>query len=234
MLHIAIIDDEEKWRKATENCVCEHFQGKEITIDRYPSGLAFLEKNQAYDIVVVDIEMPELDGFETTVRYHKAVPEALIIILTTHTELSRRGYTVNAFRYIDKLSMQEELTEALDSAEEKLKRYRTIPVNVVNMGELDIVINDILYIETVKRNVLIHTNRGDYSCSNTITQLEADLGEYGFYRCHKSYVVNLSCIEKINSSEVFLRGGDSIVISVKRVTELKKQYYDWKCQNASK
>ena len=107
-------------------------------------------------------------------------------------------------------------------------------MNVVNMGELDIVINDILYIETVKRNVLIHTNRGDYSYSNTITQLETDLGEYGFYRCHKSYLVNLSCIERINSSEVFLSGGDSIVISVKRVTELKKQYYDWKCQNASK
>lgn len=234
MWRIAVIDDQEEWRKASEDCIGGYYGERGVIIHGYSSGVTFIEKKQAYDIVFLDIEMPEMDGFETAECYHETCPEAVIMILTTHTELSRRGYTVNAFRYIDKLNMQEELAEALRSAEEKLKRYKAIPVHVVNMGDFNIVINDIIYIETEKRNVLIHTNKGEYSCSNTITQLETELEEYGFYRCHKSYLVNLSSIERINSSEVFLSGGDRIMISVKRITELKKRYYDWKCQNASK
>lgn len=233
-MNIAIIDDEEKWQKDIRSCVMQYFQNKLVMVGVYSSGTEFIEKNQAYDIVFVDIEMPKLDGFKTIVHYYKKFPEAVIIILTTHTELSRKGYTVNAFRYIDKLKMTEEIKEALEGAEQKLKNHKNISISVVNVGDVEIAVKDILYIETEKRNLLAHTKNGMYRINNTITQLEDMLSEYGFYRCHKSYLVNLGQIMDIVKDKVIMSDGSTFFASVRKYTELKQKYLDWCCRNANK
>ena len=55
------------------------------------------------------------------------------IILTTHTEMSRKGYLVNAFRYIDKSNMSKEIVEAINAAEVLLRRNDNIEINIVGV-----------------------------------------------------------------------------------------------------
>ena len=115
-MRVAIVDDEERWRTKTEEIVTKFNAEECLEIDKYASGEIFLKKAELYDIVFLDVEMKQLDGFETASGYREIFPKAMIIILTTHTELSRKGYMVNAFRYVDKTNIEEELTEALMSA----------------------------------------------------------------------------------------------------------------------
>ena len=130
MIQIAIIDDEQMWRQRAEDCVRKYYGNREITIDLYPSGEVFVEGKKQYDILLVDIELKKegeegLTGFETVLCYQDQFPHAntVTIILTTHIELSRQGYHVSAFRYLDKQCIQAELTEALEKAEGKLRGY---------------------------------------------------------------------------------------------------------------
>lgn len=232
-MKIAIVDDEKTWRQNAGRVVREYFDKEEASLSLFCSGDAFLEQNTEYEIVVLDIEMPGKDGFETAVEYKVCYPDTVIIMLTTHLELSRKGYMVDAFRYVDKTKMQEELYEAFDSAKKLLGRNRAVPINVVNIGEIPVVLKDIVYIETDRRKVLVHTFDNEYECSDSIGSLEEMLSEEGFFRCHKSYLVNLDAIKKFDHTFVYMANGRKAMVGVKKYPALKKQYIQRKYEYAN-
>ena len=131
-MKIAIVDDQKDWRTRLEELVREHYGNNLPQIDQFDCGESFYDQEE-YDVVFMDIEMKEMDGFETVMRYKQKNTDAIIIFLTTHVELSRRGYKVNAFRYIDKEFIVEEVEEALSAIDELPKKDHVIIFHVVNM-----------------------------------------------------------------------------------------------------
>ncbi len=116
-MKIAIVDDEQKWRNLALNVVRDYTDEAD-EIEVFNSGVEFLERNAEYNIVLMDIDMPEMDGFETIVNYKAEHLESIIIILTTHLDCARKGYLVDAFRYVDKTKMKVELKEAFEKVRE--------------------------------------------------------------------------------------------------------------------
>ncbi len=232
-MKIAIIDDEAFWRECAVKNVKSYYSDIPVDIDVYNSGTDFLKKEKIYDIVLMDIEMPEKDGFDTIAEYRLVHDNCVAIILTTHTELSNKGYLVNAFRYIDKTNMKEELEEALSSAGRVLEINNTISLNAVKLGEIKLVVKDILFIETEKRNVLVHTNDNEYECSNSISELEEQLEKYGFYRSHRSFLVNLDKVKKFDRKWIYFAGNKKVFLSSRKYTEMKSKYVERKISIAS-
>lgn len=232
-MKIAIIDDEIYWREKILNYVSEHYKDARIQIDVFSNAREYLSKKDMYDISLVDIEMPEIDGFETINSARCYNPEGIYIILTTHTEMSRKGYLVNAFRYLDKISLEDEIEEALTSANNLLKRNKKIRINVVGEGELQIVLKDILYIETIKHNILIHTKEGNIMCTDRMSYIEDTLAEGWFYRCHKSYIVNLDEVKTFKDSIAYMKNGDNVDIANKKVWEFRRLYIKRKFECAN-
>jgi len=112
-MNIAIVDDDEIWRERIKAELLG-YNHDEMQIDLFASGEKYLCSQKQYDISFVDIEMSGIDGFETITKARNAKGDSgIYVILTTHTEMSRKGYFVNAFRYIDKVHL-EELKEAMD------------------------------------------------------------------------------------------------------------------------
>lgn len=232
-MRISIVDDDANWRERIKRKIIQYNKEKEIEIDVFSSGEGYLESKYQYDISFVDIEMPGIDGFETISRAREAGGEGLYVILTTHAEMSRRGYFVNAFRYIDKAHL-EELEEAISSAAIVLGRNKMITVNVINDGPRKLVLKDIVYIETEKHYILIHTKHGEVRCSNNLRDLEKVLPEKWFCRCHNVFIVNLDEIKKLDDRIAYLSNGDDIDISHRKMREFKRLYLDrqYECANA--
>ena len=134
IMKLAIIDDEQHWRYSAEQIVSKYYANVEVNIDIYENGEQYLKSKVKYDISFVDIEMPGVDGFTTIERAREYNSEGIFIILTTHTEMSRKGYLVNAFRYIDKIKLVDEMLEAMRSAEILFRRNRKIEVNITDVG----------------------------------------------------------------------------------------------------
>lgn len=233
-MRIAIIDDEMHWRTAAEQVVITHYSNVEITIDTYENGEDYLNSKILYDISFVDIEMPKIDGFETIEKARVYNPDGVYIILTTHTEMSRRGYLVNAFRYIDKINLVDEMIEAMQSAELILGRNNKIEVNILDIGLRKIVLKDIIYIETEKHHILIHTKEKEIRCHNTMKEMESILDEKWFFRCHNSYIVNLDEIARIDKRIIYLKNGSNIDIAQRKAPEFNKAYLrrQFECGNA--
>lgn len=233
-MRIAIIDDEIHWRTVAEQVVTTHYSNVEISIDTYENGQEYLNSKIPYDISFVDIEMPYMDGFETIEKARVYNSDGIYIILTTHTEMSRRGYLVNAFRYIDKINLVDEMIEAMQSAELILGRNNKIEVNILDVGIRKLVLKDIVYIETEKHHILIHTKDKDIRCHNTMKEMETILDEKWFFRCHNSYIVNLDEIARIDKRIIYLKNGSNIDIAQRKAPDFNKAYLrrQFECGNA--
>lgn len=225
-MRVAIVDDQENWRVCVEELIKKHYGINAPKIDHYDCGEKFCDQTD-YDVVFMDIEMNEMDGFETTKRYKQNNSDALILFLTTHLELSRRGYLVNAFRYIDKACITEELEEALNAIDELPNKDRVIVFHVVNMAEIHMRVKDILFIETDKRNIIVHTLERDYISNRGIDEVEAELQNCGFFRCHKSYLVNLERVRNIDKVFAYFGNGMKAMISTRKYPEMKEKFFEY-------
>lgn len=232
-MRIAVVDDDVNWRERVKVEILRHNKNKDMEIDTFASGESYLESGQQYDISFIDIEMPKMDGFKTIEEARKVWNEGIYVILTTHTEMSRRGYLVNAFRYIDKACLGE-IKEAIDSALIVLGRNEKIVVNAIGDGVREVVLKNIIYIETEKHYILVHTKQGPIKCSNNMCDIEEMLQGKWFCRCHNVFIVNLDEISSIKDRIVYLSNGADIDISHRRMSHFKKMYMDrqFECANA--
>ena len=231
-MKIAIIDDEVKWRNLASDVV-KGYTEETDEIDTFESGVEFIKKNGEYTVVLMDVEMPEMDGFETIINYKAEHSESIIIILTTHLDCARKGYLVDAFRYVDKTKMKEELKEAFEKVREINRKNRFSLMGTNGNDTKNILIKDILYIETKGRGSIINTIDRDYECSEKINDLETKLEEYGFFKCHKSFLINLNCVEHLDKEFAYFAKGKKAYISVRKYTETKKRYIEAKKKFAS-
>lgn len=222
-MKIAIVDDEQIWRDSVRNIV-QKYVASFNRIDLFPSGNAFLSKHENYDVVLMDIDMPGMDGFETIIRYKEKNSTSIILILTTHLDYARKGYLVDAFRYIDKAKMDEELKEAFEKIREINKRNRFSLVGRDGQKVKTILIKNIYYIETTGRFCSIITANAEYECHESMKVLEEQLEEYGFFRCHKSFLVNLNAVKYLDNTFAYFPGDKKAYISVRKYVETKRRY----------
>ncbi len=230
-MKIAIVDDEQKWRDLVIEVVKKYtYESDEI--EEFDSGVAFLKKNRKYDFVLMDIEMPEMDGFDTVMNYKIEFPESTIVILTTHLECARKGYLVDAFRYVDKTKMDEELGEAFEKIRE-LKSEKSYYITGRD-GEIykKIFTKDILYIEVKGKGSKIYTLDKEYEGSEKLGELESELEEYGFFRCHKSFLINLNAVDSMDKEFAYFSNDRKACISARKFVETKRKYIAGKKRHA--
>lgn len=231
-MKIAIVDDDAHWREQIKQKVLQYDVKKEMRIDFYTSGEQYVESKKRYDISLVDVEMSGMDGFDTILKAKEYQPDGLFVILTTHVEMSRKGYVVNAFRYIDKTELHE-LEETIQSAKVVLERNRKIDINVIGGGPRRIALKNIIYIETEKHYVVLHTHHESIKCKNKMQDIESVLPDNSFIRCHKAYIVNLDKISHIDDSRAYLINGNNIEIAQRKIWQVKKAYFNrqYECAN---
>lgn len=232
-LKVAVVDDEVLWQeKAT--AIIEDLYGLDVPkIHSYAGGRELLEARAFYDLLFMDVEMQEMDGFAVAKRYLELFPTAKIAMLTSHTELSRRGYVVNAFRYIDKTCMETEIPEALAAVKKAKEKERMIQVNEVGAGRMPILIKDILYVSMHRRNILIHTRQRDIISSLKMQDMEAELEEFGFFRTHRSYLINLDEVLSYEGMNILMSDGTKAYLSTDRSSRFKEKFLERKFEMAN-
>lgn len=233
-MRIAVVDDERNWLVKIKRYVKEYFGEMDVEIRAFFSGEAFLEDAGEYQIVFMDIEMPGRDGFSVLQEYRMEHEDSLFIILTTHIEMSREGYKVEAFRYIDKHKMMDEIREALDSALLNLQKYQMVSIPVCFLGEQRLQCYDILYFEVYDHVVLMHTRDGEtYHCTEPLKSLVKKLKDKGFVLTSRSYLVNLEHIRKVEQDKVCLSGSQTLLLSRGKYASIRKQHFEWKMRRAN-
>lgn len=203
---IAICDDEQNQIEYITSIVTSwsNHKGHSCEIRTFASAEAFLfeyEEDKAYDILLLDVEMKNMNGIELAKRIRKDNNRAEIIFITSHFEFVGEGYEVDALHYLIKPISEEKLTQVLTKAAEKIS---VEPPSVVISCEGETVKlyeADIRYVESFLHYIVIHTKDKEYKIKENISVFENRVSD-DFYRIHRSYLVSLKHITRISRTSV--------------------------------
>lgn len=191
------------------------------------------------DIAFLDIDFTskQYNGMDIARSIRKNNRDAVIVFVTNYLEYAPEGYEVQAFRYILKNELSQKLQESI---REVVAHIRTAKANIkiqVDGEIVDVALKDICYIEAMDHILIFHllqqkhTGERQYTCYTTLSKMDSALAERGFLRVHKSYLVNMLHIKKMNCNYVSLDTGKELPVSSKNYSENKKKYLLWRGQN---
>lgn len=231
MLKIGICDDEKN--------VCDYIEKRvntylakideeadiEVFYDSAPLIDSCREKPSDFDIIFLDIKMKTVNGVECAKLLRETGVESLIVFVTSSAEYVFSGYEVKAFRYILKTDLVNSFDrifgECLSELRKKVVSFYTVKTasSVKNIS-----LDDILYFESDKRVILIHTRNSETSFYGKLDVIEKELEDKDFIRTHQSFLVNALKIKSVSKDCVELTSGEVLPVSKSRATSVKEAY----------
>lgn len=223
MLRIAVCDDE----RAFADKVKSRIEGliPECVVDVFHSGREFLRSVMDYDIVFMDIELPDGNGLE---MLQKHPVDSIIIICTLHGEEVYNGYYVRAFRFLLKPIDDFLFREAVFSAVRELKKQSTLSVYDEGGNLASLPIRKIVYAEAGDKRTGIRTLSAFYYTHFPIHKTYEFL-DLDFYFVHRSYIVNMRYIERmdVKNKMVEMRDGSKIAVSRLKWKDFKDAFFSF-------
>lgn len=211
-MRIAICDDQQMFVDRLKILITD----EEAEIYIFNTGDELLKSDINFDIVLLDIEMPGIDGLGTATELYKRNRKTLLLFITSHREYLTKGYEFRAFRYVLKSEPDEFVRQNIQDAIEEYRNY-DFYITVNYKGTVAKVLStQIIYIESLGHTITIHTENKDYIGQNKFKDICNLLAQHGFVQCHKSYMVNMRCIESIEKNScINITNGTKIPIGRK-------------------
>ena len=207
---IAICDDEQTQIEYLTSIVSawSNENGHVCEMRAFPSAEAFLfayEDDNAYDILLLDIEMKHITGVDLAKNIRKKDQTVQIIFITGYSEYISEGYEVAALHYLMKPVSQQKLFTVLDRAAEKIKQNEKC-LNLPLSGEMvRVPLHEIKYLDVHQNYVTVH-GKADYTVKRTLGEFE-DLLDTRFTRVGRAMIVNLTYISRVTKTDVYLSDG---------------------------
>ena len=216
-MRIALCDDEEiilqQIRKLLIRIAEEYFDN--IEIDCYQDNYRMLKEHErtAYDIVVLDIQMEPLDGFQTAERLSQMEHRCKLIFLSSKEELVFQSFSYEPVYFVRKGSMdrmEEDFRRSFKRIREK--RNSEIYLFFTNSDDMieKIALTEIESIQSSRNYLLYYTVDGRiFRQRKTMEEEELALSRFGFVRIHRAFLINESCVVQVKRSlrAVQLRSG---------------------------
>ena len=218
MLRIAICDDDKDFLKKTEEMI-ERWEErpKNTFIETFCDGNELINSHKIspFDIILLDIVMPTVNGIETAREIRKADKRTKIVFLTSSAEFAVESYTVKANNYLLKPVSEKALFISLNEFSQEMNKNRQ-SITVKSMYTVHkLIVDEIVYIEAQNKHIVffmadgtkIETMEPLHACEEKLEKNKE------FFKCHRSYIVNINYIDMYTSKELKMHLGCSIPIS---------------------
>ncbi|MEE1257188.1 MAG: LytTR family DNA-binding domain-containing protein [Lachnospiraceae bacterium] len=230
MLNLAICEDNGmEARKLAEEL--SKLDDWKLKWDIYSSGEELLEASnylkQLYDLFILDIEMPGMNGIELAKTIRKQDEKAIFIFTTYHKQYRIPALDLITMGYILKPITHEKIEETLVRARPFIKeRDRRIRFTS-NAVEYNMRIKDILYVMKEGRKKIIVSDSGEYSSYMKTEEILSFMDDSFFSQPHSSYIVNLSRITSIGNNKIVLENGEVVPISKGQKKTFEADYLEF-------
>lgn len=229
MIYIAICDDEKKSLSMLEKRIRLLMEKNNIIakISSYSKSILLkydIQEGKYFDLILSDIEMPDIDGMKLTKCIKNFLPEVIIIFITSHTKYAIDAFELNIFRYVPKKEIDLRLDYALLDAI-KIIKGRSKQVYYINMPSRveKIPYQKILYIEREGKNsVLTLIDGSKTKVRKSLATVVKELNSEDFVYVDRGNIVNIQHIIRIKEGYVELENGIRIMASRAKIEQIKK------------
>lgn len=234
MVNMAICDDNEATLNYLKTKINEIFTDNGICFElqSFLSGRDFLQKyeSEPFDVVFMDIVMPEVDGFEVAKQIRRISFNTYIIFITTESSLVYESFDFQPFYFIPKGKprvFEERLRHVVGKLVIHTSANEKILIDGAYENKVYVSPNDILYVKSNSNQVTFHFIDGKtIQIRKKLTDLFEELNHYIFAKTHNRLIVNMKHIDRVDypNMEIYLDKGEVIPISRNCKKEFESAY----------
>lgn len=229
MIKIVICEDEKEQQELLKTYINQIFEvlSVKFKLEVFNSGEELLERySKDTDILLLDIQMGQISGMDTARKIRVLDDKVEIIFITALIEYALEGYEVKAYRYLIKPVKYENLKENITNCIKEVDIKNKYIMIKSQGSQTKLNINEITYIEVQKETITIHTLNEVYKINGTMSNIEKEVDCSRFFRCHKSFLVNLEHVKSIKQYVVILENSKEVPVSRYRFKETKDKFFD--------
>ncbi|MEY8387440.1 LytTR family DNA-binding domain-containing protein [Oscillospiraceae bacterium 38-13] len=224
MMTFAICDDEPRMVRELTRLLADYMGEKRISAysaDSFAGGRALLDSGGGFDVIFLDIRMDGPDGMETAGLLRRRGDQSLLIFVTALKECVFDAFRVEAFDYLLKPLTPDAFSRTMDRVLRALEKRTTKNLVIQRGTACEVVpLSAIVYCEVLGRKIYLHKSDGTVSGSyDSLEDLERRV-DRRFFKCHRSYLVNLDYVRGCQSGQAALSSGESVPVSRLREREL--------------
>lgn len=189
-----------------------------------PENLIYeLEDGNVADIYILDVSMPEKNGFELAQEIRNYSDSAIIIFLTSMENEAVKGYKSKALRYLFKANISRDLEEALDSALAEISKSDGKTITLHRYSDYwRIDYRDIIFVSRLSRQLVITTeSHGELTDNRGITELYNQLDDSRFVFIDRGCFVNVDYIAQLSGCDLKMKNGRILQISRRLAPKVK-------------
>lgn len=209
-------------------------EGVEIVFSTISAKEAYESiKKEEIDLLIADIEMPNLSGYELADIIHSHALNISVIFVTGNSGYAVHAFELNVHDYIMKPYTRERLIQSIERLKEKTKSSEIIGrLYIKQQNDIHIIQKkDIVFIERSGRSTTIYTKTDEIKTYLTLNELEGELRERDFLRSHRSFIINIHYVKNFslyakNSYIVSFEGLEAqAMITKEKVSYLQEHYF---------
>lgn len=240
MLILGICDDVPKEILEIKKFIMLYNLNKEseINILTFESGEALetycIAGEPAIDIIFLDIYMNKKNGIETAELLRNHNWDSKIIFTTSSKEHALESFKVFPFYYLTKPFSSETFNSILEKAIKTIntERQKSFTIKTGSVVQTYLY-KDIVYFESVERTINLYLSQGEkISFYSKLDDIEKQLKDKRFLRCHKSFCVNMDFISSVENYSFKLTNKVILPITQKKFSQVKKNCYEYLLQKA--
>lgn len=239
-MKIAICDDDKQERLQIIELLECYFAERSIdwNYKEFASGseLASIAYSERFDLYLLDVIMPVLNGIELAKEIRTFDKAADIIFLTSSPEFAVESYTVKASNYLVKPIHRDVFSQALDDIlEKRTDEFRKSVIVKSSFGIHKIYLSGLIYVEALNRKVIYYLKNGEQitSAERFSSVCNVLMQNSEFILAHRSFLVNMNYIRSITATDMHLQNGKTIPLAQRRVSEIKKHYLAFQMEEVS-
>ncbi|MCI9544286.1 MAG: response regulator transcription factor [Acutalibacter muris] len=223
MIKFAICDDEPQMAREIADQLASYMKetASGYSVECFSSGYALLKSSEEFDVIFLDIQMERPDGMETARLLRQRDNHSLLVFVTVLKECVFDAFQVEAYDYLLKPLDSARFRQTMDRALGWLERDAAKNLVIQRGSGCQVVLlSDLMYCEVLGRKIYLHKNDGrvvDYY--DRLEELEQRV-DSRFFKCHRSYLVNLDYVSGCQGGQVLLQRGERLPVSRLREREL--------------
>ena len=225
MIKIAIVEDDKEQADLLTQYLNKYGKERqcEFGITHFDRAEKFLENcNGNFDIVFMDIELPDGNGMDVVRKMRETDKTTLVIFVTNLAQYAVKGYEVRAFDFIVKPIAYYNFTLKFSSALDSLETKKEIEIWIkTREGRIKLSASRIVYVEVVKHYLTYHTKDGNFTALGSIGNAADELKGSSFSFCNRCYLVNLKYVTQVTQTQTLVNGEWLQISRPKRADFLK-------------
>lgn len=225
MWKIAVCDDDKQVHDDIARLLRQNVSAETYQLDCFTSGSVFLQSacTKQYDLVYLDIQMPEMNGMDVAKALRQQRCMAAIMFLTNFDDYLEIGYEVQAFRYRFKPLDPDIFAKDFCAWQAWYKVHGSPFIWIATATEVQqVAVQDIIYLEIERRKVKLVTKSATYISVEDMHYWEALLADKGFLAPYNKVLVNMDHVKSFDATKVVVTGDKELPMSRRKYQEFRK------------